>query len=132
MANTIKAADNPALANQLLNKALNETPAQEVAPEITSPSDTTVDLPGGYLTATGEVIRTAEVRELTGKDEEIISKTDNLGKALMTILQRGTVKVGDLPADEKLLDELLIGDRDSLLLGILKSTFGSSIEIKSY
>lgn len=132
MANTIKAAENPALANQMLNKALNEAPAQEVAPEITSPSDATVELPGGYITATGEVLRTAEVRELTGKDEEVISKTDNLGKALMTILNRGTVKIGQLNADEKMLDELLIGDRDALLLGILKSTFGSSIEVKAY
>ena len=85
MTNTISAAVNPALANQLLNKAINETP-KERTPEIVSPSDTTVELPGGYINAAGEVIRTAEVRELNGKDEETISKTNNLGKAILTVL----------------------------------------------
>lgn len=128
MTNTISAAANPALANQLVNKALNETP-KERTPEIVSPSDTTVELPGGYVTAAGEIIRTAEVRELTGKDEEVISKTNNLGKALLSILQLGTVKIGNEPATDKLLDELLIGDRDALLLGIIKATFGNKVKI---
>ena len=131
MSNTINAAANPALANQLLNKALTEVP-QETTPEIVSPSDTSVDLPGGYIDAAGEVIRTAEVRELNGKDEEAISKAPTLGKALMTILQRGTVKIGNQKADDKILDTMLIGDRDAILLGILKATFGSKIEIQSY
>jgi hypothetical protein len=128
MTNTISAAANPALANQMLNKALTEAPKERM-PEIVSPSDTTVELPGGYVNAAGEVIRTAEVRELTGKDEEIISKTNNLGKAVLTILQLGTVKIGNEAATEKLLDELLIGDRDAILLGILKATFGNTVKI---
>ena len=107
MTNTISAAANPALANQMLNKALTEAPKERM-PEIVSPSDTTVELPGGYVNAAGEVIRTAEVRELTGKDEEVISKTNNLGKAVLAILQLGTVKIGNEVATEKLLDELLI------------------------
>lgn len=128
MTNTISAAANPALANQMLNKALTETP-KERTPEIVSPSDTTVELPGGYLNAAGEIIRTAEVRELNGKDEELISKTNNLGKAILTILQLGTVKIGNELATDKILDELLVGDRDAILLGILKATFGSKVKI---
>jgi hypothetical protein len=128
MTNTISAAANPALANQMLNKALTETP-KERTPEIVSPSDTTVELPGGYLNAAGEIIRTAEVRELTGKDEELISKTTNLGKAILTILQLGTVRIGNELATDKILDELLVGDRDAILLGILKATFGSKVKI---
>ena len=131
MTNTINAAASPALANQMLNKALNPAP-QEVTPEITLPSDNTVDLPGGYITVTGEVIRTAEVRELNGRDEEAISKATNLGRALMTILQRGVVRVGTEESDDKILDQLLIGDRDQLLLGILKTTFGPKVEVKSW
>ena len=128
MTNTISAAANPALANQLLNKALAEKP-KEVMPEIVSPLDTTVELPGGLVTAAGEIIKTAEVRELTGKDEEIISKSSNLGKAILTVLQLGTVKIGNEPATESLLNELLIGDRDAILLGILKLTFGNKVKI---
>jgi hypothetical protein len=131
MTNTINAAANPALANDMLNKALNEAP-KEITPEITSPSDGLVNLPGGYLTATGEVFRVAEVRELNGRDEEAISKASNLGRALLTILQRGVVKIGTETATENMLDYMLIGDRDQLLLGILKATFGSNIEIQSY
>jgi hypothetical protein len=131
MSNTINAAANPALANELLTKALKEEP-KDIAPDIVLPSDTTVNLPGGYVNAAGEVIKTAEVRELNGRDEEAISKATNLGKAIMTILNRGTVKIGDEQAEERLLDQLLIGDRDALLLGILKNTFGKNIEVPAY
>jgi len=131
MSNTINAAANPALANELLTKALKEEP-KELAPDIVLPSDTTVNLPGGYINAAGEVIKTVEVRELNGRDEEAISKATNLGKAIMTILNRGTVKVGDEQADERLLDQLLIGDRDAILLGILKNTFGQKVEVPAY
>jgi hypothetical protein len=131
MSNTINAAANPALANQLLTKALQEEP-KEIAPEIVLPSDTTVNLPGGHINAAGEVIKTAEVRELNGRDEEAISKATNLGKAVLTILSRGTVKIGDEQASDALLDQLLIGDRDAILLGILKNTFGKKIEIPTY
>ena len=131
MTNTISAAANPALANNIIQQALQEeTPSYE--PQINAPSDTTVELPGGYITATGEVLRTAEVRELTGKDEEVIAKAGTMGKALLTVLQRGTVKVGDVKADDKVLDELLAGDRDAILLGIIKATFGPEIEVPSY
>lgn len=131
MSNTINAAANPALANELLTKALKEEP-KEIAPEIVLPSDTTVTLPGGYLNAAGEVTKTAEVRELNGRDEEAISKATTLGKAVLTILSRGTVKVGDEQATDALLDQLLIGDRDAILLGILKTTFGNKIEVPAY
>lgn len=131
MTNTISAAANPALANNIIQQALQEeTPSYE--PQINAPSDTTVELPGGYITPTGEVIRTAEVRELTGRDEEFISKAGSMGKAILAVLQRGTVKIGDLKADDKVLDELLAGDRDALLLGIIKATFGPEAEIPSY
>lgn len=131
MTNTISAATNPALANNIIQQALQEeTPSYE--PKINAPSDTTVELPGGYITPTGEVIRTAEVRELTGRDEEAISKAGTMGKAILTVLQRGTVKVGDIKADEKVLDELLAGDRDAILLGIIKATFGPETEVPSY
>lgn len=131
MSNTINAAGNPDLANNIIQKALQEEPPS-YEPQITAPSDTTVELPGGYVTPTGEVIRTAEVRELTGRDEEAIAKSSSMGKAILTVLQRGTVKIGDIKADEKLLDSLLSGDRDAILLGILKATFGSNVETAVY
>lgn len=131
MTKTISAAVNPALANKLLEQATVEKP-EEKEVKVIAPSDTHVTLPGGYLTPAGELITTAEVRELTGKDEEAISRASSTGKALITILNRGTVKIGDLPADESLLDQLLSGDRDALLLAILKVTFGTISTLPSY
>ena len=125
MTKTISAADNPALANDLIEKALAEKPVQKEA-EITSPSDNIVTLPGGYITDAGEVITEAEVRELTGKDEEAISRASSMSKALLTILQRGSVRVGNTPITDEILDEMLSGDRDALILGIFKATFGST------
>ena len=89
-------------------------------------------LPGGFIKPTGEVITTAEVRELTGRDEEAIVRAPNVGRALATILSRGVVAVGDIPADEKLLDSLLAGDRDALLLGVYRATFGDKVTLPGY
>ena len=123
MTKTISAANNPALANKMIKDALEKPEQVEI--RITSPSDNVVTLPGGYINATGEVITEAEVRELNGRDEEEISKASSLGKVLLAILKRGTVRVGDEQVTEDLLDRLLSGDRDMLLLGIFKATFGT-------
>ncbi|CAB4123854.1 hypothetical protein UFOVP45_40 [uncultured Caudovirales phage] len=130
--NTINAASNPTLTNDLVSKATAE-PLQAVQPaEITPPSDTLVYLPGGYVTDAGEVIKTAEVRELTGKDEEAIAKNPAVGRAILTILNRAVVSIGNVRATEEVMDSLLAGDRDALLIGIYKATFGSTAEIESY
>lgn len=124
MTKTISAAANPALANKMLSDVVEDKPQQKEV-KITSPSNNLVTLPGGYITATGEVLDEAEVRELTGADEEAIAKAPNVGRALLTILQRGTVRIGEEKADDKILDNLLSADRDVLLLGIFKATFGN-------
>jgi len=131
MTKTISAAANPALANQTVNELLDEKP-QKKEVKITSPSNNLVTLPGGFVTATGEVIDEAEVRELTGADEEAIAKAPNVGRALLTILQRGTVRIGEEKVDEKILDGILSGDRDVLLLAIFKATFGNTAVIPTY
>ena len=131
MTNTISAAANPALANNMVKEAIAEKPKQ-VEVKITPPSDTSVTLPGGYITDAGEVITDAEVRELNGRDEEAISRTNSVGKAFLAILQRGVVRVGDKKVDEELLNELLSGDRDTLLLSIFKATFGNNPKVPAY
>jgi hypothetical protein len=131
MTNTISAAANPALANNLINEAMTEKAAPAEV-KITPPSNNIVTLPGGYITPAGDVVMEAEVKELTGSDEEAIARASNVGKAILTILSRGTVRVGEQKADERLLDQLLSGDRDALILGIFKATFGSETEVSAY
>lgn len=93
-----------------------------------APSDTTVDLPGGYVSQDGTVVKTAEVRELNGADEEAISKAGSKAKALGVLLQRGVVKIGAEDATKDMLDGLLSGDRDAILIGIRKVTFGDELK----
>lgn len=131
---TINAASNPGLANQMVKDALaNVAPVEEKAPLIIrEPIDGTVTLPGGYLSASGEVITTATVRELNGHDEEAIARQGSYGKSLTTILSRAVVKVGDEAVTETVLDNLLAGDADALMVGIYRTTFGDTANIGSY
>lgn len=130
---TIKKASGNQLNNDLINQVLESTEAKEVqTATITPPSDTLVNLPAGFITASGEVIKTAEVRELNGKDEEAIAKAGNRGKIFATILSRGVVSIGSEKVTDDLLDTLLAGDRDALMLGIFRATFGSTAEIPSF
>ena len=115
--------------------AITETPQlQEFeGPVITPPRDTVVDLPGGYVSATGEFTREAEVRELTGRDEEVISKANSLHKVLQAVLTRGVVRIGEsTQITESMINGLLAGDRDYLLTHIYAATFGSEIELTQY
>jgi hypothetical protein len=136
MSTTINAAENPQLANQLLED-VNKLVSQEVTgsiPEVVIPSlpDTTVTLAAGLIDPfAGTVSTTAEVRELNGADEEAIAKLSDPGKALLAILERATVSIGEEPATKQLLGSLLAGDREALLLAIRKATFGSEVEVST-
>lgn len=129
---TVNAASNPAAVNSTVNKILAEPEQTIPQAQITPPSDNVVNLPAGYLSPSGEVIRTAEVRELNGRDEEQITKSNNLLKQLNTILSRAVTQIGTQPVDDAVLDRLIIGDRDALLLGIYKATFGPTAELGAY
>jgi hypothetical protein len=130
--NTINAANNPNLVNSLVEKALAEPEEKDKKVDVKFPTDSTVELPGGYISPAGEVVRTAEVRELTGRDEEAIARSGSIPRAMNTILARGVVKVGSDAATEEVLDLLLGGDRDELLLGIYRVTFGNPAELSGY
>jgi hypothetical protein len=136
MSTIINAAENPQLANQLLED-VNSLVNQEVVgsiPEVVIPSlpDTTVTLAAGFIDPfEGTVSTTAEVRELNGADEEAIAKLSDPGKALLAILERATVSIGEQPATKQLLGVLLAGDREALLLAIRKATFGSEVEVST-
>ncbi len=134
---TLNAAENPALANKIAQAVTNvqvEETVGSTVPTITIPSlpDTNIDLPGGfYDPMEDEMITTAEVRELTGADEEAIVKISEPGKALMTILEKATVSIGGKPADKETLNMLLAGDREALLLAIRRVTFGNEVELET-
>jgi hypothetical protein len=129
---TVNASENPNLVNNLVKEAMKEPETAKKPIEVLLPNENVMALPGGYLTPTGDVIREYEVRELTGRDEEAIARTNSLGKALLTILSKGTVRIGDEKATETLLDNLLVGDRDAIMLSIYRATFGDKAELDGY
>ena len=100
------------LVSQYAKKAMEEP---EKIVETRAPSASEVDLPGGYLNFDGKLITTAEVRELTGADEEAIAKAGSTAKSLHVLLERGLVKLGDKEATKDDIDLLLSGDRDAIL-----------------
>lgn len=97
------------------------------------PPDDTVVLPGGLIHK-GNLIRHVTVRELNGEDEEAIAKAmqhPNQYRFIDQILRCGVDRVGDLSPDEsqKALGNMLIGDRDEILLGIRAATYGDAVEV---
>lgn len=114
------------LVNKFAAKAMEE-PAPVI--KTRAPSESEVSLPGGFVEANGEVVKTVEVRELTGADEEAVAKAGSSGKALDVLLQRGLAKIGSRSVEKEDLNALLAGDRDAILLGIRRVTFGDDMEV---
>lgn len=114
--------------NSLTKKVLQ---SMNPAPVIDGIPDTSVKLPAGIV-VDGQVYQNAEVRELTGEHEEKLAKarlSNNAAKYVNTLLLCGTVSVGGKEATPALLDTLLQGDLDMLMLGIRRATFGDEFEV---
>lgn len=104
-----------------------------VLPSLDLPPNGNIRLPGGWLPGLdiSKVVYDATVRELTGLDEELIEKarqTGRIDRFLNAILVAGVETIGEQVATEDVLDGLLLGDRDFLLLEIRRATYGPEIE----
>lgn len=134
---TLNAATNPELANQILQSVMSapepiEPGGGQHDPVIVVPSEKVLTLPAGHVTGTGEIVTEVEVRELTGRDEEVIAKSTSPAKTLQAVLERGTVRIGSEKATGTTLDLLLSGDRDWLLVNIYAATFGKDLTVTPY
>ena len=111
--------------------AVNQS-LQDPAPQIDLPTSLKVDLYRGlYIPSSDEWYTTATVRELNGEDEEALSAFDvqknvTYSEYMTHLLKRGVVSIGDLEVKGKaeVIDDLIVGDRDALFLGVLKATYG--------
>lgn len=122
---------DPAEANRVVQEAMQQPAAPQYVEEsrpLRALPVTSVRLPGGHLHVDGSCDYDVEVRELNGEDEEALAKASNLAKALMMVIDRATVKVGETQATSSLLNELLAGDRETILLQIRKATYGTTEE----
>lgn len=98
-------------------------------PRIDAPGENQVTLERGIL-RDGTWHRDAEVRELNGYDEEALAAVgagNAPQKVIETLLARGVVSVGGEPMSRKLAGELLIGDRELLIMAIRRATFGDTL-----
>ena len=131
-AGIIDARTDPEAANRAVARALAPT---DGTPVIEPPPDGSVTLPGGYLhVADGCIYTEAEVRELTGVDEEMLAKpevTKSLGRFTQLLLQRGVTRLGPFEnPDNNMIGSLLVGDRDMLLIAIRCATYGKELEME--
>jgi hypothetical protein len=121
--------------------SLAETARSAIAdpvPTIDSAPSTEVKLIRGVLNnATGDWEKVAVVRELTGEDEENLAALDakedlSYGDYLNYLLQRAVVSIGSMSVahNKHLIDELIIGDRDLLFLGVIRATYGRAREMQ--
>lgn len=89
----------------------------------------------------GEVIRKVRVRELTGKHEEALaralqpapgSELINWAHFMQVLLESGVEQIGDVTDPQKikeLLQDMLTGDRDSIVLGIRQTTYDDELDL---
>lgn len=104
-------------------------------PEI---SESLVDLPGG-LVIKNDIIRTAEVAELNGWHEEQLARAVQTAPRkiyhfINTLLECGVTRFGGQDPEDtrKLLPRVLTGDRDALLVGIRRATYGSEVDLPGW
>lgn len=104
-------------------------------PKMASPLPGEVKLLRGlYVEETGTWHDVAVVRELTGADEEYLTKLSSKDNITYTeymsgFLDRAVVSIGTLPADSSTVNKLILSDRDMLFLGIVKATYGDEREV---
>lgn len=119
--------EDPELASQASESALTgERPFMKNAPS------GQVELPGGWFDRQGNLITSAVVKELTGHAEEKLSRIDmqaNFPLFLQTLTKFGLDNIGGHEPTDEMLGDLLVGDREALILGIRIATYGPDVEM---
>jgi hypothetical protein len=91
-----------------------------------------LELPGGILDSRGQCFKTVIVRQLTGRDEELLAdrRYRNAGQQVTEFLAQVLVEIPglDKPVSKELVAEMLIGDRDYLLLRLRQISLGDEVE----
>lgn len=89
-------------------------------------TDGVCDLPGGLVLDDGRRLGRAELRPLTGREEEWV--TQHAGAASVhlatKLLSACFVRLENQPVNSEMIDKLLAGDRDYLILQLRRLTLG--------
>ena len=90
------------------------------------PSHLAVELPVGHTDRSGRVHRTALLRKVTGREEELLYAGGLNGGQLVTMLLAACItRLGTLErVDRELVADLFVADRNQLLLDLRRHTLG--------
>src|SRR5262245_13546640 len=93
------------------------------------PAEWLFDLPGGLIDADGRRLAVAELRPLTGAEEDWLASNPGVpsARAVTRLLSACLVRLDDVDADVDLVRRLLVGDRDYLMLQLRRITLGDKI-----
>lgn len=89
-------------------------------------SDGVCDLPGGLVLDDGRRLGRAELRPLTGREEEWLTQHAGTPSAHLAtkLLSACFVRLEDVPVSSDIINKLLVGDRDYLILQLRRLTLG--------
>lgn len=118
--------------------ALNDA-IKDPVPELRSSESLIVTLQRGLIDPASGIWQVeAEVREMTGEDEEYMSGIEAKGSIsysdyMVSLLKRTVVRVGtiNVSANPSMIDNLAISDRDILFLGVVKATYGRTKDFQA-
>jgi hypothetical protein len=89
-----------------------------------------VHLPGGLVLDDGEVVDCAELRPLTGREEEWLARNPDVPSALAVtkLLSGCLLRLGNAAPPDDVARRLLVGDRDFLMLQLRAITLGDEFQ----
>lgn len=123
---------DPEKVNAITARALSDEPEDFT---ISGPPDGSAKLIAGYVDPSGNRWTTAQIRELRGRDEEALARalaTGDMTRYIDTIVKVGVVSLGEIEDPKELttaLDELLVGDRDYLIMQIRRLAYGDDMKL---
>jgi hypothetical protein len=88
-------------------------------------------LPGGYVDRAGTVHQEVELGSLSGREEELLASYDSWQRASLVtaLLSRCIRRLGTIrPVSEEVARDLLVADRQYLLLKLREVTFGDRVQ----
>ena len=140
---TPKLKKNVAESEELLDEVLTpeeKAPVYHSTIEVNEDGETEkFELPAGYIDEEDTLHKTFTLREMTGRDEEAISKSDvkqNGAKLISTLLERCVTSIGHLTKKEvgtdkwrDIIKSLYVGDQDYMLIKLRELSMGGEIEV---
>ena len=115
-----------------MSDAIAEAPPV-AAPAVPAVQGREFSMPGGYRDRAGMVHKTVVIQEMTGVDEENISNPNiakNGGKIITALLANCVKMIGKYKVTPEMIQSLVTGDRDFLMVQLRIVTIGKDFEQK--